>query len=753
MGEYQGSGTGFPPVDGGGAMDETGYGARPVKHEPRPTGEIEAVEEVYADVASARWLIPLFGAIVGLGLVVLIVVQLVGSPGGDPGSADGGAEDGTAETDNELASSGLSQEELAQAAALRFEDALNARSLEQVSFAFDDPIEAQAEFTAIWSGLESDLDSDLGNVDFTVAIDMVTLGEDEIRTSVPVETTWTLTDIPVAPPLEPNGEVADTGSVDLQGGTATFTTQGVVDVVQVGTQWQVDWSPTVVDERLLPGDTLVFDRVQADRAPILGAGGFELVGERPAIAVGVIPRQAPSLEAAAGVLARLFDADEASLLDNLRRSPSDDIFTVTVQRPEDIDPVRGELLSTSGIVLTDTSAILPPASGFARALLGRTGEATAELIENNPDQFARGDIVGRSGLQAAYNERLSGYPGWRIRINRQFPMSNEQGEQLPPDDPANILAITEPTAGTPVQTTIDPVLQEAADQALGQTQQPSALVAVRASTGEVLAVANGPANSTDNFALTGQYPPGSVFKIVTAYAGLEQGFTPDNEIDCPPTVEVDGREFRNSNFQGFGRVRFRDAFAYSCNTSFIQIGLALDGAQLPSTARRFGVGAEYSLGTSAFSGSVPNPGGRVDQAATAFGQGQVLASPLSMAVMSATAASGVYFTPQLVLDGDVIQPQAIDRLNDQAANQLRDMMAAVVDYGTGGAARGIPGERVFGKTGTAQFGNADPPETHAWFTGFQGDIGFAVIVEGGGAGGAVAAPIAADFLRRINQQQ
>lgn len=746
MGEDQGTGAGAPPFDGMASMDETGYGVRPSPYDPRPTGEHEAVEEVYADVASARWLLPVFGAIVGLGLVVLIVVQLTGSSDGVDGSS-GSSDEEIADALGEDASLEQSQQDLAQRATVQFEEALNARSLTNVVFAFDEAAEAQEEFSSIWSELD--------NADFTVDIADVVLAEDESRASVPVETTWVLSDIAVAPPPtigegEGDGVAA---SVDLQGSTATFTTSGVVDVVQVGTEWLVDWSPTVVDERLLPGDKLVFDRVPAARAPILGAGGFELVGERPAIAVGVVPRQAPTLEPVAATLARLFELDEAALLDNMRRSPSDDVFQVTVQRVEDIDRVRAELGSTPGVVLNETTANLPPSSGFARALLGRTGEATAELIENNPDRFARGDIVGRSGLQAVYNESLSGYPGWRIRINRQFPMTDDTGRQLAPDDPINIVTMVDPTAGTPITTTIDAAVQEAADQVVAQIQQPSSLVAVRASTGEVLAVANGPFGSTDNFALSGQYPPGSVFKVVTAYAALQQGFGPDNEIDCPPTLEVDGREFRNSNFQGFGQVRFRDAFAYSCNTSFIQLALAIEGATFPPLARRFGVGAEYQLGTSAFSGSVPNPADRVEKAATSFGQARVLVSPLSMAVMSATAASGVYHTPQLVFDEEVYTPQVIDTLDGQAANQLRDMMAAVVDYGTGGAARNVPGGRVFGKTGTAQFGDGDPPATHAWFTGFQNDIAFAVLVEGGGGGGAVAAPIAAEFLRLLNQQQ
>lgn len=737
MGQEQGFGTESPSFDRGSAMEETGHGVSDPGRDPRPTGEHDVVEHVYADVASAQWALPLLGAVAGLGLVVLIVVQLTGSSG----DANDGSVAPDERTEAESDVSGQTQQELAQGAAVRFEQALNSRSLTGVAFAFDDPAEAQEEFASIWGGLD--------DVDLRVDIADVVLEPEQTRASVPVETTWVLRDIAVAPPP---GTDRSEGSVSLQTGTAEFTTNGVVDVVQVGTEWLVDWSPTVVDERLLPGDKLVFDRVPAARAPILGADGFELVGDRPAIAVGVVPRQSPTLEPLAATLARLFQLDEAQLLDSLRRSPSDDVFPVTVRRIEEVDQVRAELNTTPGIVLSETMATLAPSDSFARALLGRMGEVTAELIEDYPDQFDRGDIVGRSGLQAVYNETLAGYPGWRIRINRQFPLTDDTGRQLAPDDPANIVTVSDPTAGTPIQTTINATIQEAADQAVAQMQQPTSLVAVRASTGEVLAVANGPSGSTDNFALTGQYPPGSVFKIISAYAALEAGFGIESEIDCPPTVQIDGREFRNSNFQGFGRVRFRDAFAYSCNTSFIELALSLDGSVFPSTARRFGVGAEYGLGVSSFSGSVPNPGDRVERAATSFGQARVLVSPLSMAVMSGTAANGVYFTPQLVFDEEVYEPVAVDRLDDQAVNQLRDMMAAVVDYGTGGAARDVPGGRVHAKTGTAQFGDGNPPAAHAWFTGYQDDVAFAVVVEGGGGGGSVAAPVAADFLRRINQQ-
>ena len=78
-------------------------------------------------------------------------------------------------------------------------------------------------------------------------------------------------------------------------------------------------------------------------------------------------------------------------------------------------------------------------------------------------------------------------------------------------------------------------------------------------------------------------------------------------------------------------------------------------------------------------------------------------------------------------------------------------MRAVVTEGTGTALRSVPGGPVFGKTGTAEFGSKDPPDTHAWFTGYQGDLAFAVVVEGGGFGAKAAAPLAADFLRRLSR--
>jgi cell division protein FtsI/penicillin-binding protein 2 len=190
---------------------------------------------------------------------------------------------------------------------------------------------------------------------------------------------------------------------------------------------------------------------------------------------------------------------------------------------------------------------------------------------------------------------------------------------------------------------------------------------------------------------------------------------------------------------------FRQAFAVSCNTAFIGLAGSLTPQSLVSTAAQFGFGTDLKMGLPASGGRVPLPSTDVEKAATAIGQAQVQASPLQMASVAAAVAAGTYHAPRLV-SGAPDDSATPAPLNPSAVTGLRQMMAEVVSNGTGVPAA-VPGKpQVSGKTGTAEFGSANPPTTHAWFIGFQGDVAFAVLVEGGGVGGAVAAPLAAKFV-------
>jgi cell division protein FtsI/penicillin-binding protein 2 len=220
---------------------------------------------------------------------------------------------------------------------------------------------------------------------------------------------------------------------------------------------------------------------------------------------------------------------------------------------------------------------------------------------------------------------------------------------------------------------------------------------------------------------------------------------PDTVVACEPSVTVDGKAFKNFEDEALGPIPFRTAFAHSCNTAFVTLAEGMSDADLRGAAGRFGFGVAYDAGVGAEGGQFPDPADAAERAAAAIGQGRVLASPLHMASVAAAVASGTWRPPRVVGPQPAAAPIALD---PATVAVLRDLMREVVRTGTGTAAA-VTGQDVAGKTGTAEFGNASPPEAHAWFVGFRGSLAFAVLVEGGGVGGQVAAPIAARFLASV----
>jgi cell division protein FtsI/penicillin-binding protein 2 len=271
--------------------------------------------------------------------------------------------------------------------------------------------------------------------------------------------------------------------------------------------------------------------------------------------------------------------------------------------------------------------------------------------------------------------------------------------------------------------------------------QPAAIVVVEIATSHVRAVVSRPVNEF-NRAFGGRYPPGSSFKVVSAGTLLASGTTVGQKVNCPATVNVGGRSFRNFEGEALGETDFRQVFVHSCNTGFIELTRPIDSAKLIEGAGLFGFGRDYEdFPLNAAGGSYPEPRDATEKAAATIGQGRVLASPLHMATVAGAAAGSGWRAPSLVAGSES------EKLPMDAAvgENLRALMTAVVAEGTGTAAR-VPGKNVAGKTGTAEFGNDRPPKTHAWFVGFSGEHAFAVLVEGGGVGGQVAAPIAAKLV-------
>ncbi|MEO3871241.1 penicillin-binding transpeptidase domain-containing protein [Nonomuraea sp. B12E4] len=298
----------------------------------------------------------------------------------------------------------------------------------------------------------------------------------------------------------------------------------------------------------------------------------------------------------------------------------------------------------------------------------------------------------------------------------------------------------------PLRTTIDLKVHRAGAAAMEGVSKPASLVALRASTGEILAVVNKPGGF--NRALLGKYPPGSTFKIVTASALVAGGVRPSEQVTCPGEKNIGGFPFHNAGFEDFGSLTFQEAFAHSCNTTFGEMSVSqLGGKRLGEVARSFGFGTVIKPGVPAVRAEFPDPKDDTDLASAAIGQGRVLASPLNMASVAAAIASGAWIAPRLVKD----EPTSSDNprpLEPAVISALRKLMPAVVTDGTAAAVHFPAGTA--GKTGTAEYGSGAEPPAHSWFIGYRDDLAFAVIVEGGGAGSAVAAPIAARFLDALS---
>jgi len=535
---------------------------------------------------------------------------------------------------------------------------------------------------------------------------------------------------------------AEVGKVDVQDSKATVAWKATWDLaaapdwsydatlhLREGKDgWQVVAQPSLVHPALGTGQHLRLHRSLPDRAPITDASGAPLFAPTEVVNVGVdpahvtdLPSLAATLSAATGIAADQITADVQ------KAKPGQFVPVITLRRP-DFEKIRAQVFDLPGAVFPTSTRLLAPSSRFAVALLGRVGAATAEVLKESETkgspQYAEGDQVGLSGLQRAFQDQLTGTAGFTVSVVSTDQGSKDQGRQI---------ASVAPEPGKPVQTPLVPAVQNAADAAAATQTLPTHVVVVRPGTGEILAVSSNAA-ADPGHALGGHFPPGSSMKTMTATALLTAGtLTPDSPVACPGTTVVDGREFENENKFDLGTVPLRTAFAKSCNTTFIQQAMKLPDGALAAAAKSYGVGSDWKLPVGIFTGAVPETSTGTTKAADAIGQGEVLMSPAELALVAAGIASGKPAPPVEVVGADPggaaptgPQPQVLD--------SLRSMMREVVLSGTAKALAGRG--QVYGKTGTAEFGDKTPPDSHGWFMGYQlggpqGDLAFAVLVEGG----------------------
>ena len=589
--------------------------------------------------------------------------------------------------------------------------------------------------------------------------------------------------------LDPQKPEVEAGAVTLDGdnasaplnytwkfGEAEWKYTVPANFKKSGDKWLTVWNPATLAPGLADSEILAKGSQSPPRADILGAGDVPLVTYRPVVNVGIDKPQLGAADPAdsATRLASLVGVDPAGYVQQVKASGDEAFVSAITLREEGRTITNEQIAAIPGARAIPASVPLAPSRTFARAVLGTVGEATAEQIEASEGALTAGDVTGIGGLQQQYDEQLRGTDAVVIRAQRAD-LTREQ-IQSAATDPRRVLFEVAPEPGTPLKTTIDPTLQVLAETTLEDVGPASAIVALRPSSGAVLAVASGPGSNGYNTAMLGQYAPGSIFKMVDSLAMFRNGLTPDSKVECTPTLTVDGRTFKNADGYpegSLGSVSLRDAFAHSCNTAFIAARDTVSQGQLEAAALAMGIAVEApSLGADAFLGSVPGEAAGTEHAASMIGQGKVLLSPLAAAMMAGSVAKGAPVSPQLVLNPDggaaaagttsgstapAAQPSASataeppstasgEPITAAEATALGDMMRAVVTSGHAGFLASVPGAPVGAKTGTAEYGKENPPKTHAWIVAVHGDLAVAVFVEDGGLGATTSGPLLKEFL-------
>jgi len=524
-------------------------------------------------------------------------------------------------------------------------------------------------------------------------------------------------------------------------GIGTISIKTTLRLTKASGTWQVAWSPATIAPQLGKDDVLSLQVTWPPRAQILGAGGVPLTTQAAMVTVGV---EGERIKKESVVRAALLTAGATtqaidSALAGAKKEPTwfEPVVTVSWARYQRLEPT---IYPVPGTVFQTVHQREPLTPGLAY-VIGSVGPVTAQQLQGLGAPYNTASVTGQTGLEFAYQRQLAGRPGATIvAVN-------------PAGAAVGTVATLSPRPGTPVQTSIDPAVQEDAEKALAGVHKEAALVALNATTGQVLASVSVPADGGFNLALDGAFPPGSSFKVLTSTALIEHGLTPSSPATCPPQLDVDGEIFHNAE----GTAPISDllhAFAESCNTAFIGLAVRnLTASDFTRTAARYLIGVTPSIGLPAFAGSVPAPSDLADLAATTIGQGRVLVSPLNMATVAAAVDTGQVRAASLVAAAanHGALPAALPA---NVVTSLHQMMAQVVASGTA-AGKGLP-PGTYAKTGTAQYGHGNPLPTDAWLVGFNNevvstDIAFAMVTVDGGEGGPTDGPIVAKFLDLLHQ--
>ena len=457
---------------------------------------------------------------------------------------------------------------------------------------------------------------------------------------------------------------------------------------------------------------------------------------------------------------------------------------------------RGKVES---LVLQPVYVRVYPNGALAAHIIGYAGRAGKTLdgpVENNEPLWPNAE--GRAGLEDSFDDQLQGKTG---QLNMAF---DAQGKK------ASEQIIIPPQPGYNVVTSLDAHIQQVCEDALAHGVKRGAMVIVDPNTGDVLAMASWPSFNPNMFvpkisdtdfnmlkddpnipllprAYQSTYPPGSTFKVFVGVAAMQSGkIDKDDEFNCPSSMEIGGLRFRNWKHSDGGSMAFVMALTQSCDTWFYQVGIKIGPQVMCDYANQFGFGQRSGLPLAAEApGLIPSDDYMLkahkrkmlngDSANISIGQGDVLVTPLQLAMaMGAVGNGGTLYAARLVkqvqsIDNQIVtaydvRPRTFIDIDKDIVKEVRQAMASVVSSPAGTAGRAqVAGVSVAGKTGTAQWGPKNAEKTAAWFAGFapadKPRYAFSVVYESDVKnaddvhGGTSAAPLIGKVLRQLFKEE
>jgi cell division protein FtsI/penicillin-binding protein 2 len=516
-------------------------------------------------------------------------------------------------------------------------------------------------------------------------------------------------------------------SIDLAEGGHQWTYTGRFGLTEKNGQWVIDWAPNLINPSLGPGDRLAVLTAFAPRGQIEDSAGQSMLARSTDYHIGVYPGELRNATRTAGLFSELTNLNSQQVLGQIRAAPPRGFLSLLTLDPASFRSMWPRLAKVPGLGYQAKTERLFDTT-FS-GLLGNVETENSNELRAEGEAYQPGATVGTSGIEQSYQDTLAGTPSTVVVV------ADAAGRVV------TTLQNWQGVAGSSVRTTLVSRYQSAAANALAEQPGSGEIVAVNAANGDVLTLASRESGSVPLPAggtLNARVKPGMAFSIVSAAALLAAGYEGDKPLPCRAVATVGGQTFTYHPGNS-AATTFASDFATGCGTAFATTAPDLTAGELSQVEKAFGVGANWNMRLSAFSGSVAAASGPADLAAQLTGTGGVLMSPLGMAMVAAEVDAGTGHAPVLIASDPAADWQA--PLTAANLGELRQLMRQAVQSG---AARGanVSGLPVYGQAGVVQTG------AHAWlswFVGYRGSMAVSVL-ETGTSPAQAAASLAGAFL-------